>query len=917
MTGPVHSKKTAADSLAARTGARLRRAGAAIRRHPIRAALALPALALLYVLALIPFTPTIGDLKKMKSEQPTVVLSADGKELAVFKRANRDWVKLHEISPHVVDALLATEDKRFYEHHGLDPKRTAAAVLHTIRGDRQGGSTLTQQLARNLYPEDIGRAPTVTRKLKEAITALKIEAVYSKKEILETYLNTVPFLYNAWGIDMAARTYFDKKARQLDVLEAATLVGMLKGTSYYNPVLNPERALERRNIVLAQMAVNGRLEQGRLAQLRGKPLKLDFEKQQPEALGPAPHLAQSLRRWLIDWADRNGYDIYTDGLVVRTTIDSRLQAMANEAVRRQGDRIQQMASASYGGASGWKSNTRLAHAFVRETADYRAARESGLSEEEALKKFTSDASFMQQLWRAKTQVQAGFLALDPGTGQVRAWVGSRDFQQDQFDHVEQARRQPGSTFKPFVYGAAFEQGVSPEQVFVDGPVEIRIDRNKVWRPTDVDGNSQQPMTLRDGLAYSKNSITAQLMQQVGPARVAQLARSMGVRDSKLDVVPSLALGTSPVTLREMVSAFGTIANGGSYVAPSTVMRVEDRQQRVLEDFQPPMGERALSSEAALTLLDVLRGAVERGTAVGLRSRFDIRADIAGKTGTTQDNTDGWFIAMHPQLVAGAWMGFNDNRVTLRDPWGQGSHNALNVVGDFLQQSLRAKALDANARFATPVRPPALQGGDVWGRMGAWWGNVVQGTPQAEPEPVTAGLPPVVTVPEPVRLPEPVRQPEPMQLPSLDPPPPPVAAMPLPAPLPAPAPVPPGSSMVMGASPSAPGSLAPAVGDVSPARRSLPGGQTPQQLSNAPVVVSTPRPASRPATGGAGTSGGPRTLTIEVPPPRSSSATIPASTPAPAVETGAASTSSSGTAFEVRVPEATGSANTAQPLVEPE
>ena len=262
-----------------------------VRRHPVRAALALPALMLLYVLVLMPFTPGIGDLRKAKSESPSVLLASDGTVLAEYRRINRQWVTLDKISPNVVNALIATEDHRFYAHHGIDLRRTVGAVLATVSGDLQGGSTITQQLARNLYPEEIGRATSITRKVKEAITALKIEALYSKREILETYLNTVPFLYNAFGIEMAARTYFDKSARSLDVLESATLVGMLKGNSYYNPVINPERAVARRNIVLAQMTRRDKLDEARLAALQKKPLRIDFERQL-EAPGPAPHFAQ-------------------------------------------------------------------------------------------------------------------------------------------------------------------------------------------------------------------------------------------------------------------------------------------------------------------------------------------------------------------------------------------------------------------------------------------------------------------------------------------------------------------------------------------------------------------------------------------------------------------------------------------------
>ncbi len=682
-------------------------------RHPTRRGVALgiaaiPVLLLLYVLVLIPFTPSISDLRKAKTAKPSVVMSSDGKELAIFKRANRDWVKLADISPNVVAALIATEDHRFYEHHGLDVKRTVSAVAHTFTGDRQGGSTITQQLARNLYPEDIGRAPTLTRKLKEAITSFKIESVYTKDEILETYLNTVPFLYNAYGIEMAARTYFDKSADELNVLESATLVGMLKGTSYYNPVLNPERSVQRRNTVLAQMVKHQKLPEAKLAALQKTPLKINFERQDDD-LGPAPHFTQQLKRWLIEWADRNDYNIYADGLVVRTTIDSRLQNMANHALMQHADRLQKISNAEW--ASSWVMKARgggprknLVLAFVRDTKEYKAAITAGQTDEQALKVLQADADFMQKLRDDKTRLQAGFLALDPGNGHVRAWVGSRDFADDQFDHVQQARRQPGSTFKPFVYGAAFENGSKPSDTFVDQALEIPLGNGAFWRPGDAGGPSGATMTLREGLMYSKNSITAQVMQMVGPAHVAKLAKAMGVRQSKLDEVLSLALGTSPVTLKEMVTSYSTIANDGRYIEPITVTGVEDRNGKVLESFADNVAESVVATPVAQTLLDVMRGVVDQGTGAGIRSRFGIQADVAGKTGTTQDNTDGWFILMHSQLVAGAWVGFNDNRVTMGSRWGQGSQSALPIVGEFFRQAIRAKVVDQSVRFVAPHDP---------------------------------------------------------------------------------------------------------------------------------------------------------------------------------------------------------------------
>jgi penicillin-binding protein 1A len=680
-------------------------------------------------------------------------------------------VPLKQISPSVVAALIATEDHRFYEHFGLDWRRTASAMLHTFSGERQGGSTLTQQLARNLYPQEIGRAPTLTRKLKEAITALKIEALYTKPEILETYLNTVPFLYNAFGIEMAARTYFDTTADQLGLLESATLVGMLKGNSYYNPVQNPERAVQRRNIVLAQMVKYGQLDAAKLPALQARPLRIEFERQL-EPTGPAPHFAQYLRKWLIDWADRNDYNIYTDGLVVSTTVDARLQAAANQAVARQTQQLQSVADAAWRSRTVWGANNALVASLVRETPEYRNAINAGLVPEAALKKLMTDSAFMQHLREEKTRVQAGFLAMDPRTGGVRAWVGSRDFVQEPFDHVQQARRQPGSTFKPFVYGAAFDHGARPDDTLIDQAVDIPLPGGEIWHPSDDTPPSGKALSLRDALAYSKNTITAQLMQTVGPARVAKLARAMGVRQSKLETVPSLALGTSPVTLLEMVNAYGTIANGGGYLAPMLVTRIENRQGEVLAEFAPERAEAALSEEVNYQLLDALRGVVNKGTGAAIRSRFGIRADVAGKTGTTQDNTDGWFILMHPQLVAGAWVGFNDGRITLRsDYWGQGAHSALPVVGNVTAQALRTKLIDAQARFEPP---PAGFFSQLAHRLREWiqarWGS----PPKPERPPgVKAAAPSVPAsvlqpVPEPMPIPEPEPMPEPSQEPEPEP-----------------------------------------------------------------------------------------------------------------------------------------------------
>jgi len=701
-----------------------------------------------YTLVLIPFTPAISDLKKAKADTPSVLVSADGKQLAVFRQLNREWVELDRISPHVIDALIATEDHRFHQHFGVDIKRTAASIVHTLRGSPQGGSTITQQLARNLYPEQIGRERTLTRKLKELITALKIEYAYSKEEILLTYLNTMPFLYNAFGIEMGARTYFDKSAAELNVLESATLVGMLKGTSYYNPVQRPERALARRNVVLAQMAKRGVLEPREVTRLQQRPLRLDFTRQS-EPVGNAPHLAAHTRKWLIEWADRNDYNLHADGLTIVSTVDARLQTQAERAVARRMQALQALADADWAlgagskqrqvqpGGAMWRERGELLNVFVRESAAYREALERGTPPDAALAALRQDRAFLSRLLAEKTRLETGFVAIDPRTSHVKAWVGSRDFARDQFDHVAAARRQPGSTFKAFVYGAALEQGMRADTRMVDSAVEIEVGAGEIWRPTDVSAPSGRELTLREALAQSKNTVTARVMQEVGPHKVATFARRLGVNQSPLQAVPALALGTSPVTLLEMVSAYATIAAGGEYRAPLLVMRILDKEGKVVAEFSSK-AERAISAQTAHELTGMLRVAVDQGTGRSVRRHTGARAQLAGKTGTTQNNTDGWFILMHPELAAGAWVGFNDARITMGgDHWGQGARNALPLVGDVTGRALRARLIDANASFP---QPPESWFDGMRRKVGGWFDwSTSQPAPKTVPRAAPAPL----------------------------------------------------------------------------------------------------------------------------------------------------------------------------------
>jgi penicillin-binding protein 1A len=695
------------------------------------ALLALFILLLVYVLILIPVTPGIKDLKQARAARASILVSADGKELASFDQGLQERVKLAQISPNVINALIDTEDKRFRDHHGIDVKRTLGAMFYSLKGDAQGGSTITQQLARNMFPEEIGRSRNLNRKLKELITALKIESTYSKDEILEAYLNTVPFLYNTFGIEMAARTYFDKPAAQLDILESATLVGMLKGTNYYNPVTNPQRSVERRNVVLGQMVKAGHINDARFKTLSKRPLRVHFTRQ-AERPGTDSHFTAYVRKWLIDWADENDYNLQLDGLIVHTTLDFALQQAAVAAVERQANALQAVADVewSQAGVSGatnigsyaavrggvkpfqyfWQTHAALADAFIRESGDYRKAVEGGEKPAEALARLKTDRAFVASLRAVKSRLEAGFVAIDPSNGEVRAWVGSRDFQRDQFDHVVKAARQPGSTFKPIVYGAALEKGLLPEHPYRDAVMNIKAGDGTMWRPTDMNGTTGNMMTMRDGLVFSKNTITAQVMQDVGLPSIVSLARALGVNQSKLQSVPSLALGTSPVTLLEMVNAYATIAAQGDYRKPMFITHITDRDGKEVARFNVAAPTRAMSQAGAVTLIDMMRGVINRGTGTAIRSRFGITGDVAGKTGTTQNNADGWFILMHPNLVAGAWVGFNDNRVAMRSSyWGQGGHNAVLLVGDFFKTALDAGKVDASATFpGAPPRAPVVR-----------------------------------------------------------------------------------------------------------------------------------------------------------------------------------------------------------------
>lgn len=699
----------------------------------ILATAAFAIVAAVYVAYQVTQAPAITELKTTQVPEPSVILSADGKTIGRFQEQRSQPVTLAQVSPYVTQALIATEDHRFREHHGVDWLRSIKAIFRTATGRMEGGSTLTQQLVRNLFPEDIGRSRNLGRKVKEIVTALRIERIYTKDQILEAYLNTVPFLYNAVGIEAAAHTYFDKPAIELDAAESATLVAMLKGTNYYNPVLHPKRAKARRNLVLAQMLKRGVLSQEDHDLARAEDLQVTLTHQSVD-LDMAPHFAAHVRKWLDDWADKNDRDLAREGLVIHTTLDSRLQEAATKAVERQTEALQNVADVEWSAASMpvisrtldsyaqaskakafdyfWRQHPSLLADAARRTPNFRQLIKSGQTPAAALAAVQGDAELMAKVRASKTRLEAGFVAVDPRNGAVKAWVGSRDFDDEQFDHVGQAARQPGSTFKPIVYAAALESGILPTRTYVDTPIAVRLGNGKVWRPTDMSGSTGESMTMWQGLVLSKNTITTQVMQDAGLPRITALAKAMGITDSKLDPVPSMALGTSPVTLLEMATVYATIANGGEHKQPYFVERITDKQGKEVAVFGPNRVDRALSADTVNNLIDMMRGVVTYGTGTMLRTRFVPEGDLAGKTGTTQNNTDGWFMVMHPQLVTGAWVGFNDQHVTMRGSyWGQGGHSALLLVGDFLRTAFKQKLIDSQAAFTSPRRPPVTGNGE--------------------------------------------------------------------------------------------------------------------------------------------------------------------------------------------------------------
>ncbi|MGD1889354.1 MAG: penicillin-binding protein 1A [Cyclobacteriaceae bacterium] len=671
--------------------------------------------------------PTYAELKDVRNHTASEVYSFDGVLLGRYYIENRTVTTIVKVPTALLNALVATEDARFYEHEGIDYRSLARVLVKSILLQNEssgGGSTLTQQLAKNLYPRQRHGLLTMSvNKIREAIIARRIENLYPKEEILMLYLNTVPFGGNVYGIEAASRRFFNKSAADLHTEESAVLVGMLKATTTYSPRLYPERAQQRRNVVLSQMEKYGYLTTVDKDSLQELSLELDYNFITHNT-GLAPYFREKLRhelqQWLNDHPKDDGtvYNLYTDGLKVYTTLDARLQRHAEQAVKEHMKDLQQTFDKHWEGRKPWGEDETMIRRAMLNSDRYNRGKQAGKSDEEINAEFTQPTLMTVFTWDGEQEktmtpldsiryyqmfLNAGFLAMRPENGHVKACVGGSDHKYFQYDHVT-AQRQVGSTFKPVVYAAALETGADPCEYISN---ERRVYANyKDWSPGNSDGHYDGFYSMQGALTNSVNTVTVDLIMNTGVDRVVDLAQRMGVQND-LPLEPAIALGTADLSLYEMLSVYSTFVNRGMNVKPIYVLGIEDQEGNVIAKFNDkPNVQRALSQRTAELMVEMMKTVVDSGTARRLRFRYGLKNDIIGKTGTTQSHADGWFIGATPKLVAGAWVGGDNRLVRFRSiSLGQGANTALPIYGKFMQafnQDATFKKL-RYAKFPQPSR----------------------------------------------------------------------------------------------------------------------------------------------------------------------------------------------------------------------
>jgi len=670
--------------------------------------------------------PSLKELENPSITLATEVFAEDGTPMGKYykDKGNRSNVEFKDISPNVVNALVATEDERFYDHSGIDGYSVMRAVLKLGRDG--GGSTITQQLAKNLL--DQGSKNFVRRfieKLKEWIIAIKLERNFTKQELLALYLNEVPFGDNVYGIRNAARTFFQKEPDRLSVDEAAVLIGMLKGNTIYNPRKNPKMAIERRNTVINQMVKNKYLNDAEAAKLKAKPIDLSNYKKVDENNGLSPYFRDVLRTDLQRWckvhknpATGEPYNLYTDGLKIYTTINPRMQIYADEAVAKQLPLLQRNLSAQFDIRKGliWKDHQNILEAAMRNSDRWHNLEDDGLSDAQIRKTFNQPIAMKIFAWNSKREkdtvmtpldsikyhqamLQTAFMVMDPVTGAVKAWVGGIDFKTYKFDHVNiNTKRQVGSSIKPFLYSLGIEDfNMSPE---TECQTSQQYFPGFGYVPARPDKHEGGTMTMASGLAWSINGVAAYIMKTVGPKRFAEYVKQIGI-PTKIDPYPSMALGTCDLSLFEMMWGYTMFPSGGYSTKPFYILRIEDKNGNVLDRFDTERKE-VISQGTAYTMARMMQGPVDFGTAAGLRTRLNI-SEMGGKTGTTNDNADAWFMGYTPQLMAGAWIGCDDRFIHLEGGLGYGAQAARPIWEYFFNKVLsdRTLGIDRQAKFIQP------------------------------------------------------------------------------------------------------------------------------------------------------------------------------------------------------------------------
>lgn len=651
--------------------------------------------------------PSEDDLKSINQSNASEVFSSDGVLLGKYFVQNRSSIGFEDIPQVVIDALIATEDSRFFEHEGIDFYSIPRVVIKTvILGDRSGGggSTISQQLVKNLFGRnDHGALSMPVNKLKENITALKLEELYSKNDIISIYLNTVSFGENVFGIKAAARRYFNKKLQDLSVNEAATLIGMLKANTSYNPRLHPKKSLQRRNIVLALMVKEGSLLPEDFNRLKSQPILLDYQRLSGQ-FGPAPYLRAHVKPQLeelleqTDRGDGNPYNLYRDGLKITLAVNSRMQTFAENAVKKQMSILQKRFDDHWRSSSPWAKDKGFLWNEAKKSERYRALKASGKSAAEIKKIFETPVKlnlYSQEGYQVKMMspldsiayhqmiLQTGFLALHAKTGHVLAYVGGIDFGHFPYDHVH-SQRQVGSTFKPFLYATALEAGIKPCDFIANE--RIVYSNYDDWSPQNSGGAYGGFYSVKGGLSKSVNTIAAQLMAETGPHEVIKMASKLGLK-SDLPELPSIALGSVDLTLFDMIPAYSAFVNNGKKVEPILVLKIESANGEILYEYPKKKPAVVLDYDVAVTMREMLRMVADSGTARSLNTVFKLNTDVGGKTGTTQNNADGWFIGITPNIICGSWVGGQSPLIRFRfTRLGQGAATALPVVGEFIKLS---------------------------------------------------------------------------------------------------------------------------------------------------------------------------------------------------------------------------------------